>query len=261
MVDSFWQPTLSFSEQMSYPCVVEGVRRESMPKPDPKAVFQEDRRRDKVALVAALERLFHGTGFPAESAVEDLHLKRDALGKPFVEWSGAVNEWAQESGYRADHLHVSNTHDGEAHLLFALYGEAVAGVGIDVVHLPRFEEKSRTMLQRFSSRIMSKTEYEAVQHHLEQEEEPPLRLRIAAHFSLMEAASKACGTGLKIGLGMGKPTSLPLQSLGALEVRPTVRLHFEGAGEGRLADLGVVESMGDWCAEGEYLVSAVVLLR
>ncbi len=261
MVDSFWQPTLSFSEQMPYPCVIESVRREYMPKADPMAVFQEDRRRDRLALVAALERLFEGADFPSNHAIECVRLKRDTLGKPFVAWGGVVAEWAQERGYRAEHLHVSNTHDGEAHLLLALYGETVAGVGIDVVHLPRFEQKSRTMLQRFASRIMSKTEYDAVLPHLEQEDEPDLRLRVATHFSLMEAASKACGTGLKIGLGMGKPTSLPLQSLGALAVQPTVRLHFEGVGEVRLAELGVAESVGDWRMEGEYLVSAVVLLR
>jgi phosphopantetheinyl transferase (holo-ACP synthase) len=241
--------------------VVEGVQRADVPKSDPMATFQDDRRRDKIALISALERLFENAEFPSHRANEGVHLKRDALGKPFVVWSGEVEEWARAKGYFSEYLHVSNTHDGEAHLLLAVYDTRVAGVGIDVVHLPRFAGKSRSMLRRFSSRIMSGVEFEAIESYLEEEGESELRLRVATHFSLMESASKACGTGLKVGLGMGRPTSLPLQSVGALAIDPAVRLHFEGDGRARLAELGAVESVGDWCVQGEYLVSAVVLLR
>ena len=88
-----------------------------------------------------------------------------------------------------------------------------------------------------------------------------LLLRAAAHFSLMESASKALGTGLKIGAGMGKPESLPKQSIGVSELEPEVKFLLSHEAMSRCDQLGASRLEGHWAADGEYGVSAVLLWR
>jgi phosphopantetheinyl transferase (holo-ACP synthase) len=207
--------------------------------------------------------MFGAEGFPVESGRKEVHWRRDAMGKPFVVWEGAAAEWARNAGRKDAHLHVSNSHDGAAHLALVAYGEEIAGLGIDVVSLPRLRrpEKGRDFLRRFARKIMSNREHEGVLPYLEAEPEEALRVRLAAHFSLMEAASKACGTGLKIGIGLGKPTSLPMHALGAERVEPDTKLLFEGAALARLEALGAQRAEGIWAVDGEFLIAVVILLR
>ncbi len=203
---------------------------------------------------------------------QGLHWRRDALGKPFTEWTGELAEWARANGRESRHLHVSNTHDGGAHLVIAAYSADLAGIGIDLVWLPRLRRagKDRSYLLRFARQFMSAEEWTAFEavidepfadaHRLTDTDEP-LRLRTAAHFSLMEAASKACGTGLKIGVGMGRERSLPKQSLGALRLSPTVKLAFGPAARQRLDEIEAVRYEAFVHAGPEMLVSAVALYR
>ena len=86
-----------------------------------------------------------------------------------------------------------------------------------------------------------------------------LRLRVAAHFSLMEAASKALGTGLKIGGGMGSPASLPKQSLGVSALEPKVTFLLDGMARQRMDELGATHCTGYWSADDEFLVSVALL--
>ncbi|HLK57182.1 MAG TPA: 4'-phosphopantetheinyl transferase superfamily protein [Chthonomonadaceae bacterium] len=218
--------------------------------------------RDRLAAQRALNALFATSGFPAESA-EHLHWQRDAWGKPYVEWSGPVAEWAAASRVDSRLLHVSNTHDGPAHIVFAAYAESLAGIGVDVVHLPRLRlpGKGVDYLHRFARKFMAEEEYAALRAGNPEDDAERLLVRVAAHFSLMEAASKACGTGLKIGAGMGRPTSLPKQSLGALQLEPSVSLLFGPEAQARLSTLGATRHAGYWGASEEYLVSAVLLRR
>ena len=77
----------------------------------------------------------------------------------------------------------------------------------------------------------------------------------------MEAASKACGTGLKIGIGMGRYYSLPKQSIEVSRLAPTVEVNFTGAAQDRLAALNVIRSAANWIVDDDYLISAVLLFR
>ena len=218
--------------------------------------------RDRLAAQQALKTLFAQQGFPSDSA-ECLHWRRDTLGKPYIEWSGEVAEWAADFGLDSRALHVSNTHDGAAHIVFAAYDTYLAGIGVDVVHLPRLRRpgKDAAYLYRFARQFMAEEEFAALLAAAGEDDEERLRVRIAAHFSLMEAASKACGTGLKVGVGMGRPTSLPKSSLGALRLEPEVRLLFGPEAQARLAALGATHHAAYWGANNNYLVSAALLWR
>ncbi len=220
----------------------------------------------------ALGALFAAQGFPdfpvgtdAQPSGEDddLRWRRDALGRPFVTWAGPVRAWAEARGLSDKFLHVSNSHDGDAHLVFAAYGEQLVGVGVDIVSLPRLRMpgKDRAYLLRFATQFMGQAERETFARDAADEEEEALRVRVAAHFSLMEAASKACGTGLKIGAGMGRAMSLPKQSLGVQTLAPRVALQFGPEAQVRLQTLGAARHEAHWAADAEYLTSVVLLRR
>jgi phosphopantetheinyl transferase (holo-ACP synthase) len=227
------------------------------PRSPPKAIS------DAVAMHLAVRALFGAAGFPARVEDRELQWRRDWLGRPFVTWAGAVAAWAEERGTDCRHLHVSNTHDGGAHLVLAAYAETLVGVGIDAVHLPRLRRpgKDGAYLRQFAAKFMAAEEREAFETAAAQDDEEQLRIRVAAHFSLMEAASKACGTGLKIGAGMGRPTSLPKQSLGVHSLTPDVELLFGPEARTRLETLGATRWEGHWSADDAYLISAALLWR
>jgi phosphopantetheinyl transferase (holo-ACP synthase) len=209
-----------------------------------------------------LHGLFAPEGLDAEMA-EGLRWRRDSLGKPYVEWEGPLAAWASRSGRQAGHFHVSNSHDGGTHLVLAAYSEDLVGLGIDLVYLPRLRRpgKDITYLRRFARQFMSETEWRSFIAASEDDMEEALRRRVAAHFSLMESASKACGTGLKIGAGMGRPTSLSKQALGVRRLEPDVDLLFDSEAQARLRHLGANRWEGDWSVDHEYLVSVVLLWR
>lgn len=232
-------------------------------------VFSDADRRDKIATRAAdrqaallaLSALFPGC--PTEILQDGIVLRRDALGKPFVEWQGALAEWAHAAGIPAEHCPLSNTNDGNLHLVFTVHSEHLAGVGVDAVYLPRLARagKNRDYLLRFAHRFMSAEEEAGFRSVWENVDESELRIAVAAHFALMEAASKACGTGLKIGLGMGRATSLPPYTLGATQLLPNVELLIQGEALARLDALGVSRTEAYWSVSGDFLIAGVLLRK
>ncbi len=212
---------------------------------------------------AALRELFAAQEFPDEVTEAELRYERDELGKPYVTWRGAVGAWAEARGVEARHLHVSNTHDGGAHIVLAAYHADLIGVGIDAVYLPRLTQpgKDGAYLHRFAARFMSETERAAFEQASAGEDLEALRLRVAAHFSLMEAGSKALGTGLKIGVGMGRETSLPKQSIGVQTVEPNVQMLFDAEAQARMNHLGARRAEAHWSADDTFLISVVFLWR
>ena len=216
-----------------------------------------------LAARAAVYQLFRSEEFPDQHDPYDLHWQNDALGKPSIAFQGEVEAWALDHGCDERQLHISNTNDGDAHIVLAAYGADVVGIGVDVVYLPRLRQagKGRDYLRRFARQFMSEIEWEAFLVGSENDDEEALRVRVAAHFSLMEAASKACGTGLKMGVGMGVPYGLPKAELGAVRLRYAVELLFGPAAKARLTELGANQWEGFWGADDEYLVSGVVLKK
>lgn len=221
----------------------------------------ESRRADLQAAQQAVSNLFPHC--PKDFIQTGMLVRRDRLGKPYVEWHGVMSEWAEAQGILAEHCLISNTSDGDLSLVFAGYNEHLTGVGVDAVWMPRMERqgKNRDYLFRFARQFMSEFEWTGFQEAMQGESESAIRLRVMAHFSLMEAASKACGTGLKIGLGMGRSASLPKQTLGAKTLTPAVQLLIEGEAITRLQELNVTYSEACWGVEADYLIALVLLYK
>jgi phosphopantetheinyl transferase (holo-ACP synthase) len=192
---------------------------------------------------------------------DTLYLSHTPLGQPLVRWRGKFEEWAQERGISHQNMHISFTHDGDAHIAAAAFAPGLRGIGVDVVYMPRLRksEKGLEYLHRFARHFMSGEEYEGFKAAAQGEELEQVLCRVSAHFSLMEAASKALGTGLKIGAGMGGAESLPKQSLGVERLQPDVQFLLTPDAEARCNQLRGTFLEGHWSFDEEYLVSIVLL--
>jgi phosphopantetheinyl transferase (holo-ACP synthase) len=214
---------------------------------------------ERLALHAALHSLLEERKISREP--DTIYLAHTPLGQPLLRWRGEAAVRAKERGIRARNLHISFTHDGDAHLTFAAHAHGLRGLGIDIVHLSRLQTdgKDAAYLRRFARHFMSEEEFLAFEIASRQDDHEMLTKRVAAHFSLMEAASKALGTGLKIGGGMGRPASLPKQSIGLSALAPAVEFTLASEAEARRRHLNATRLEGYWSADSEYLVSAALL--
>jgi phosphopantetheinyl transferase (holo-ACP synthase) len=190
-----------------------------------------------------------------------LELLHTDLGQPVVSYPGST----------ASALHISFSHDEAIHLSMAAEGDSCAGVGADIVYLPRLlngyrrretsGKRGREYFLNFASRFMSVDEWLNYLHFACKEEDASLLIRTAAHFSLMESVSKALGAGLKMGGGIGKPTSLPRTSINILKLNPVVvtELNNQAIERARMLGADVIES--GWYCSGNYLLSYAILFR
>lgn len=219
------------------------------------AAWSADRRlADRLTGEEALRRLFDLQETSLERTMLGLDWRRDALGKPFVIWD-------DRSPLQHRHTQVSNSHDGGFHVVLAACNPRLVGLGVDLVYLPRLRRPGRDCryLLRFARRFMGESEFAAFTHAARHDDEEALRIRAAAHFSLMESLSKACGTGLRLGIGLGKTTSLPPHTLGVLNLEPEVECLFAGQARQRLAVLEVSSWRAVWTRGPDYLLSAAAL--
>jgi phosphopantetheinyl transferase (holo-ACP synthase) len=212
-----------------------------------------------------------GVCFSGEQTVSDsslrfapsdhLYLWHTQLGQPRAGWRGDLRRKGMARGLNCRNLQISFTHDGGSHLAIAASAPGLAGIGVDMVHLPRLQKpgKDARYLRRFAQHFMSEEEYSLFEEASAQDDLPSLTGRVAAHFSLMEAASKALGTGLKIGAGMGRPDSLPKQSLNIGSLSPSVTFLLGEEARARCAALRAQQIEGYWSADAEYLVSVALL--
>lgn len=194
---------------------------------------------------------------------DEIVLRRDENGKPFLHWTGLNIHYAESKGIRPECVHLSNSNDGGISLFFAAYDERLLGVGIDIVALSRLraEHKNRAYLLRFVHHFMSGKELQMFEENAASESIDFLVIRAAAHFSLMESISKALGTGLKIGAGLGKPISLPKQSVGISRLTPEVAIIMETPALERMVLMGADRVEAHWGADENYLVSAALLWK
>jgi phosphopantetheinyl transferase (holo-ACP synthase) len=215
---------------------------------------------ERFALHAAYAEM-HSASYSLLPTPYSLYLVHTPLGRPVLCRRGPLAAWAREQGIKARHLYVSFTHDGDAHVAVMACAPGLRGLGVDAVHLPRLCRNGRDggYLRRFARAFMAEEEYTAFLAASANEDEEALRRRVAAHFSLMEAASKALGTGLKIGGGIGHSASLPRASLGVARLNPAVRFALGAEAVARCAALGARRLEGHWGADGEYLLSVALL--
>jgi phosphopantetheinyl transferase (holo-ACP synthase) len=209
----------------------------------------------------ALEEIFASERIPDVNPETDLRWQSDPLGKPILSWTGELERWAAGSGLGDRHLHVSNSHDREFHFVAVAYGGEIAGIGVDVVALDRLRRRDRGYLLRFARRFMSDAEWKGFEQASRELAWEELIVRTAAHFSLMEAASKALGTGLALGLGLGRLGSLPARSIGVVSLEPRVEMLFEPPAVARMDLLGAAGAICHWEAAADHLLATVILIR
>ncbi len=190
----------------------------------------------------------------------EITLNHTLLGGPKIRGQGPLAAQMKSLGLQIRDLHVSFSHDGDAHLAVAACEAGLRGLGIDIVHLPRLQGRGRdyTHLYRLARRFMSNDEYLSFRRNAECDDPSALAVRAAGHFSLMESASKALGTGLKLGLGMGRAAALPRRSLCLSSLTP-VEFALGPEAEARCRRLRARRLEGYWAADHEYLVSLALL--
>ena len=236
------------------------------------------------ALNQLLEKLTGETPplFPGEGNDSGIAWRRDSLGKPFLKFTGELANWAFQHGIEDSFLHISNTNDGGEHLVLAIYGEKVAGAGVDLVALDRLRAPGKDIayFERFVMHFMSEEELESFQSELSRWHASGMpsphfgdfspfefalldryRVLSAVHFSFMESASKACGTGLKMGVGMGLPTSLPKQSLGCDLTQTSVQLISNAESNRRMDDIGAMSAQLQARCDTKFVLTGVVFER
>lgn len=204
----------------------------------------------RLALASAL-----GASEAARTA-DRLRLGHTSLGQPVPLWPGGEPAWLRKG------LHVSFSHDGEARLAAAACAADLRGLGIDVVHLPRLARRGRKAdyLRRLAARVMGEEELRRFLASVPADAPTPDAARLfAAHFALKEAASKALGTGLRLGVGIGRPGSVSPREVLASPLTDRTTLTLRGAAAARLAALGAERAEGHWSADTEYLLSLALL--
>ncbi len=210
-----------------------------------------------------LSELLVPLGISSKFIFEDTFVVRDRYGKPSLFWGEASKHNADIIGIQTENVYISNTNDGGTSLYFAGCDADLLGVGIDIVSLDRLRcvKKNREYLLRFAHHFMSQKELELFNVGSDTESIESLRCRVAAHFSLMESISKALGTGLKIGAGMGRSISLPKQSIGISRLQPDVAIIAETPVLERMYQLGANSIEAHWGADNNFMVSAALLWK
>ena len=195
----------------------------------------------------------------ARPSTHALTLIHSRLGAPRLPWEGPAAEEARRAGLRPEETHVSFTHDGGRMLAVAASAPRLRGIGVDLVHLERLDRaQDHGRLLRFARQFMSPEELDGFLRACAGETEEGVRVRVAAHFSLMEAASKALGTGLRLGGGFGRPGSVSKRHLGVASLHPMEFLLGPEAAA-RCQALGAKRAEGHWSHDGVFLSSLVLL--
>lgn len=202
---------------------------------------------------ASMARALGSAGSGAAAHIT-MRVAHTPLGQPYL---------MDASGDQLPGWGLSFAHDGGLHVCAAAQGSALAGLGVDLVHVPRLQRngKDARYLLRLARRILPAEALASLGGEVECSDLESLRERVAAHFALMEAASKALGTGLRMGAGLGQAFGLPPRSVGAVSVSPSVRMFASGEAAARLAALGGGRLAGQWWRRGELLVGLAVALK
>lgn len=214
-----------------------------------------------------LSSLFASSGsriLSGDGVADLVRWKNDGItGRPFLEWSDRSTRDAIAVGLEPSHIHVSNSHDGDLQTVIVAGADSIVGIGIDIVYLPRIARKANVpgYLLRLASMFAAPAELEQIRSHLVGRGEADHICIIALYFSLMEAASKALGVGLRMGLGMGRSASVPKRSIEVDTDLQSVCIQFVGQGRDAYDRCGAVSTKAVWSVDGDYLLSLVVLER
>lgn len=234
---------------------------DSISAPAAAALLPEAASTDGSALLAALRLLAGNLGREVRLRPGDAWVVRDPFGKPVPGLSQSAEAELAEAGIPPHHLHISNSHDGGARMVLAAAHERLAGVGADLVALPRLASRDRAYLARLARRFMGDEEWDAFERDSAGLSDAEMAERVALHFSLMEAASKALGLGLRVGGGLGHASSLPLASLGVRLAGSSVEWILGRKALMRMDQLSAGAWEAAWTVDSGLLCSAALLWK
>lgn len=183
----------------------------------------------------------------------------DATGVPVMLWHTGLGRplaVAPDSHEQLANTHISFTHDGLSLIGAMVIVPNCAGIGIDLVHLPRIVGKGEAYAERLAYEFMDYDERQfALRAPVGQYE-----ARVAAHFSLMESASKAFGTGLRLPFGGGGSGSLQRREIAVrFDNSGVLFWRFGSKAKARMQKLGGTQMEGQVASGKEFLVSAALL--
>jgi hypothetical protein len=199
-----------------------------------------------------------GMAYPEPASPKSLPaLRRTRLGRPRPIIDRRLTNILGHKPLAAD-LHVSYTHDGGAHITALAHNAGICGLGIDLVHLPRLAKPRHTQeyLHRFAASFMSDEELGAFRSSAAEDDVDALRVRVAKHFSLMEAASKALGTGLRLGAGYGTRGGVRPHIISVMSLEPC-HIEIAHGGSRRYSD----QIHGHVVCNGPYVAALTVLRK
>jgi phosphopantetheine--protein transferase-like protein len=129
-------------------------------------------------------------------------------------------------------------------------------VGLDVLSVGRFRAACRAAgtRRRLAARVLAPSERPEAASCLDER-----ILRLAARFSLKEAVSKALGTGLKLGLGLGAAHGVRMHDI-HLRIETTgAAVRLLNRALGRLRRLGGGDVAAAWWTDDAYVYAVAVL--
>jgi phosphopantetheinyl transferase (holo-ACP synthase) len=211
-------------------------------------------------LVEAVRQLFDPMDAPPVTAA-DVVLSHTPLGQPVASLCGPLARWAGDHAILPHEFHLSFSHDGEALVALLVTAPGLRGAGVDLVYLPRLARRPTSHLLALAKRFMSPAEHAAFVAAAMGCDHAALVQRVASHFSLMEAASKALGTGLRLGFGNGTRQSLLPSEIAVTALAPEIVFDFGSAAQARCDFLGAARAEGQVALDEEYLRSEVYLWR
>ncbi|HSV72562.1 MAG TPA: 4'-phosphopantetheinyl transferase superfamily protein [Chthonomonadales bacterium] len=155
---------------------------------------------------------------------------------------------------------VSFCHEGGAHLALAGCRPELRGLGIDAVRLDRLRRRDAGYLRRLARRFLAPAGVAALEAEERSGGREALLLGVAARFALTEAASKALGTGLRLGLGLSGSGGLLPREIGVVTWRAPARIEPGPGARRRMGALRAAHIAGHAAYDDEYAVGAVLLL-
>jgi phosphopantetheinyl transferase (holo-ACP synthase) len=171
------------------------------------------------------------TALAVGRAVRRLGLRPEEFGLHYTEWGQprlarrpALEKQAAPTVARHGLPVVSFTHDGTMRIAAVGCASGLIGLGVDVVDRARMERYQREprLRQRLARRVLGR-----------ESEGEPTTDSIALAFCIKEAVSKALGTGLRLGLGMGGNYGARLHDIAVTLTDTTTAVSLSGSARER----------------------------
>jgi len=161
--------------------------------------------------------------------------------------------------FASRHAHISVAHDGGVLAILLGGAPGLCGVGVDVVDLRRVRPwvANSRRLRRFLSRLMDEPSATRVAHDLIGCGEDDRCTAVAVRFGLMEAVSKALGTGWTLGSKLGD--GVPCKSIGLAVRRGRARVVLREPAIQVLRRIRGRRIEASWVRTGDLVVAVAVI--